>query len=333
MLIDWLQETAAAAAAATPAGAADGPPPQSQPLALLLQQQLALLRLSGGYSIAGALQRCCAGYGGHVAATARAAPPPVTLPSRCRLLRLAARDLRSLLQLLRPGPDGSQQPTAPALLDALTAMAAHDGPACFFSFSPGGGSDGGSRGGPSTQVHGHAQPSGVVCSPSLGGGSGAGGPASRFVSLPRAGFSFAAWVCLEDGREAADALMLQPPATEWAEHSAGTAALASDQAIFSLLHQHQPAGTHGFLPHHSHSAEQLLQGVALAVRCTAGSSAGSPRSPYSLGGGPRMLLVAHSWAPKHSEAVLELQQPLTGGRWHHIALAHSAGELPQGGAR
>lgn len=200
-------------------------------------------------------------------------------------------------------------------------MAAHEGPTCFFSFGAGWGS-----GMPSRQAA--APPSGIVCTPTLGGGS-AGGPAGRFVLLPKAGYSFAAWLQLEDGREAAEALASadslpsqQAEQAAAATAAASAAAVASDQAVFALLHQQQPSGSHSFMLHHQQQG-QLLQGVALAIRRPppAGlGAAGSPRSPRE-----GLRLVAHSWSPKHAEAVLPLQQPLVPGRWHHVALSHSAG--------
>lgn len=203
-------------------------------------------------------------------------------------------------------------------------MAAHEGPVCFFSFG-----SGLSGGGPPSRQAG-APPSGIVCTPTLGGGSG-GGPAGRFVLLPKAGFSFAAWLRLEDdGREAAEQLLA--PETlipQQAEHAgaaaaaATAAAVASDQAVFALLHQQQPSGSHAFMLHHQQQG-QLLQGVALAVRRpppgAGAGAAGSPRSPRAA-----LQLVAHSWSPKHAEAVLPLQHSLMPGRWHHVVLAHSAG--------
>lgn len=209
-------------------------------------------------------------------------------------------------------------------------MAAHDGPHSFFSFSSGGdGAGGASSRGQGEQAQ-QLVPSGIVCSASLGGGSGAGGggvqgPGHRFLSFPSRGYSFAAWLRLEDGRDAADQ-WLQPSALAAGqeEHPLAAAAatsaatLASDQAVYALLHQQQPAGTRSFLLHHGGHGQHLLQGAALAVRQVSSSSgAASP-------GGRQLHLVAHSWSPKHAEAVLPLQQPLVPG-WHHLALTHSAG--------
>lgn len=207
-------------------------------------------------------------------------------------------------------------------LQALTAMAAHEGPTCFFSF--GAGTGGGMSGRPAAP----APPSGIVCTPTLGGGS-SGGPAGRFVLLPKAGYSFAAWLQLEDGRGAAEQLARADPLlSQQAEHAsaaaaaASAAAVASDQAVFALLHQQQPSGSHSFMLHHQQQSH-LLHGVALAIRRPppAGiGAAGSPRSPRES-----LQLVAHSWSPKHAEAVLPLHSPLVPGRWHHLALSHSAG--------
>lgn len=307
LLIEWLQSTVAAPAGSAGSGSPgdggeqsvpqDGPSgpwartasasmveaaqqleaPQEQ---LLQQQLLALLRLSASYSI-------------------------------------AAADLRLLLQLLRPGADGRPPPHAPALLEALTSMAAHEGPACFFDCGAESAAPASSRG--QQQQAAHALPSGIVCSASLGGGSGA--PGTRFVSLPRGGYSFSAWVRLEDGREAAEQLRPPAPAAS-AQHApehaaaAAAAAAASDQALYALLHQQQPSGSHSFL-HAHHQPSQLLQGLALAVRRL-------PPPPGS-GGAGSLQLVAHSWSPKHAEAALALQQPLASGRWHHVSVTHSAG--------
>lgn len=80
LLIDWLQSTVAAPDGSSDGGAEQGAA-EAAPQAQLLQQQLlALLRLSGSYSI-------------------------------------AAPDLRSLLQLLRAGADGRPPPHAAALLE------------------------------------------------------------------------------------------------------------------------------------------------------------------------------------------------------------------------
>ena len=197
-------------------------------------------------------------------------------------------------------------------------MAAHDGPACFFDC----GADAASAGGARSQGQpAAALPSGIVCSASLGGGGGA--PGSRFVSLPRGGYSFSAWVRLEDGREAAEQLRPPAPAASSTQHApehaaaaAAAAAAGSDQALYALLHQQQPTGSHGFLHAHHHAA-QPLQGVALAVRRL-------PPPPGS-GGAGALQLVAHSWSPKHAEAPLALQAPLVPGRWHHVALTHASG--------
>ena len=211
-------------------------------------------------------------------------------------------------------------------------MAAHEGPSCFFNFSSSGGGGGEGSGG---QQH-QPLPSGVVCSASLGGGGGpnnvgasssAGSSSSSsagFVRLPKGGYSFAAWVRLEDGREAAEQLQqprYQEPqlrddqSTAAAAAAAAAAAIASDQALYALLHQQQQ--------HQQHTGgqqqQQLLQGLALAVRHVNAGSAGTG------GGQPQMQLVAHCWAPKHAEVALPLQQPLAAGRWHHIALTHFAG--------
>jgi len=155
------------------------------------------------------------------------------------------------------------------------------------------------------------------------------GRAGRFVLLPKAGYSFAAWLQLEDGRGAAEQLASADTLlSQQAEHAsaaaaaASAAAVASDQAVFALLHQQQPSGSHSFMLHHQQQSH-LLHGVALAIRRPppAGiGAAGSPRSPRES-----LQLVAHSWSPKHAEAVLPLQSPLVPGRWHHVALSHSAG--------
>ncbi|PRW34047.1 BEACH domain-containing lvsC isoform X1 isoform B [Chlorella sorokiniana] len=300
LLIEWLQEAVAAepagGAAAGEAGATgdaargEGSEGSTQHDAqqlhprLLLHQLLAVLTLSGSYSI-------------------------------------AARDLRTLLQLLKPAPGGEPPSHSAALLEALTAMAAHEGPTCFFSFGAG------SSGMPGRQ-QAAAPPSGIVCTPTLGGGS-SGGPAGRFVLLPKAGYSFAAWLQLEDGRGAAEQLASADTLlSQQAEHASATAAaasaaaVASDQAVFALLHQQQPSGSHSFMLHHQQQGH-LLQGVALAIRRPPPAGigpAGSPRSPRE-----GLQLVAHSWSPKHAEAVLPLQHPLVPGRWHHVAVSHSAG--------
>ena len=286
----------------------------------------------------------------------------------------AARDLRSLLQLLRPDADGRPPPHAGAVLEvwsaplvaclastpsvphlpaagasnaslkhlrlfpwfsriplkAMEAMASHrTGPACFFNFGSGSGAAmPGQAGGAQQQ-----QPSGIVCSASLGGGGGAstggssgasaaGSSSSSFLRLPKQGYSFAAWVRLEDGRAAIDQLLSTPHAAAGA-----SAAATSDQALFALLHQQKPPSgahqAHHFPFGHGH-APQLLQGVALAVRQV--DSPMLPAGSVSPGGQrPPLQLVAHSWSPKHAEAALPLQQPLLPGRWHHVALTHSAG--------
>ena len=204
-------------------------------------------------------------------------------------------------------------------------MAAHEGPSCFFNFSSGGMGSGGQQHQPLT--------SGIVCSASLVGGGGTnnmGGSRSNssssagFVRLPKGGYSFAAWVRLEDGREAAEQ-MQQPhhqasqlrddQSVAGAAAAAAAATIASDQALYALLHQQQQQQQHAG----GHQQQQLLQGVALAVRHVNAGSAGAG------GGQPQTHLVAHCWAPKHAEAALPLQQPLVAGRWHHIALTHFAG--------
>jgi hypothetical protein len=183
-------------------------------------------------------------------------------------------------------------------------------------------------------------PSGIVCSASLGGGTGgtgnAGGTSSTgsssaasFLRLPRSGYSFAAWLRLEDGRGAAEQLAEAASAQSFqslllsqqqemspgavAAATAAAAAVATNQAVYALLH----------LPHSA--SQQLMHGVALAVRAVHGASEGTAGGTGSFRGGPALQLVAHCWAPKHSEAVLPLQQPLVPGRWHHVALTHSAG--------
>lgn len=229
-----------------------------------------------------------------------------------------------------PVSHATQRHASQTILQALTAMAAHEGPTCFFSFGAGAGS------GMSSGQQAAAPPSGIVCTPTLGGGS-SGGPAGRFVLLPKAGYSFAAWLQLEDGRGAAEQLASADTLlSQQAEHAAAAAAaasaaaVASDQAVFALLHQQQPSGSHSFMLHHQQQGH-LLQGVALAIRRpppAAIGPAGSPRSPREA-----LQLVAHSWSPKHAEAVLPLQHPLVPGQWHHVAVSHSAGSSgSRGGA-
>jgi hypothetical protein len=200
-------------------------------------------------------------------------------------------------------------------MQALAAMAAHEGPSCFFNFSSG-------SLGSSNQQH-EMLPSGIVCSASLGGGGGpnnvgasssssSSSSSAGCVRLPKAGYSFAAWVRLEDGREAAEQLQQPNHQAPQMLNDQSTAAIASDQALYALLHQQQQQQQHTGSHH-----QQLLQGLALAVRHVNAGSAGS--------GQTQMQLVAHCWAPKHAEAALPLQQPLVAGRWHHIALTHFAG--------
>lgn len=202
-------------------------------------------------------------------------------------------------------------------LQALAAMASHEGPRCFFSISGADGAAGGREGSLGSEL-----PAGVVCSPSLGGGGGGGGSPAAFPRLPRGGYSFALWLRVEDTRGAAEQLAQAAGPSKQALAAAGGPPAAADQAVYALLHQ-QPSSD---ARHHPHprpaGGQQLLQGVALAVRVgwplgTAGG--GSPAAA------PSLHLVAHSWAPKHSEEALPLLQPLLPGRWHHLAATHSPG--------
>lgn len=246
------------------------------------------------------------------------------------------------------------------MLQALAAMATHtSGPSCFFNFSSGSNGSASSprQGIASLRQQQQQQPSGIVCSASLGGGMAAGGggatgsgSAAAFLRLPKHGYSFALWVQLEDGREAAEQLEAllhashaQPAAAGQAPAAGGSglaaghavAGAASDQSLFALVHQQQASGGQQ-QPHllfqHAQQAQQLLSGVALAVRRAEGLDPARSRGRASQDGGhptqqgrPSLLLVAHCWAPKHAEAALPLQQPLVPGRWHHLAVTHSAG--------
>ncbi len=243
-------------------------------------------------------------------------------------------------------------------------MAAHmSGPSCFFNFSSG--SNGSLHQGSASGWQ-QQQPSGIVCSASLGGGTAAGGAAAgsasgssaSFLRLPKNGYSFALWVRLEDGREAAEQLQLLVSASQARPASAavggntgaaggggGSAAglpppeATSDQAVFALLHQQQPNSPQHrpHLPFQRAPHHQLLSGVALAVRRV--ESPGSPHGSSDAGHEgiqpagqqrPALQLVAHCWAPKHAEAALPLQQPLVPGRWHHLAVTHSVGAAHAG---
>ena len=256
-------------------------------------------------------------------------------------------------------------PLGPMLLQALADMAVHTGPRCFFNFDSGDAfSSAGGRGSGSSSSSSRgkqrmeapaSQPSGIICIPSLGGGSGlAGHPAAASAgaaapAFPKHGYSFAAWVRLEDGREAGEAVLRHQELQRQQLAQAGgylhdasvteALALASDQALYAMLHQHQQQPQQPPLQQQAGASSQQPPqppqqvGVALAVRQSAtaasGKGGGSRDAPASGGPAGRIglttQLVAHCWAPKHSEAVLELQQPLIPGTWHHLVLTHSPG--------
>ncbi|GAB4815481.1 hypothetical protein N2152v2_002527 [Parachlorella kessleri] len=171
---------------------------------------------------------------------------------------ITGRDLHALLSLLKPPPHATPAllpPYAVFLLRTLSSMAAHEGPPNFFNF----------MGGAS-----HT-PTGIPC--------------QGQIKPPTRGYSLAAWLRVEGGRDAADEMSHQ----SMAAGSAGSAGPAGrTQRVVAALLSRQP---------------DALRGLAFAVE--------------------GQQLVVHSWAPKHAELATACQLSLR--RWCHLAITHSPG--------